>query len=54
MTRKAGYTAGGRFHSRASEELGEKALAMRELADMDILCIGGERIPVNSRVVARR
>ncbi|PNY22499.1 Protein ral2 [Tolypocladium capitatum] len=54
LTRKAGYTAGGRFHSQASEELGEKALGMRELADMDILCIGGERIPVNSRVVARR
>lgn len=54
LTRKAGYTAGGRFHSRASEELGEKALAMRELADMDILCIGGERIPVNSRIVSRR
>ena len=54
LTRKAGYTAGGRFHSRASEELGEKALCMRELADMDILCIGGERIPVNSRIIARR
>ncbi|GAO17888.1 hypothetical protein UVI_02030150 [Ustilaginoidea virens] len=54
LTRKAGYTAGGRFHSKASEELGEKALAMRELADMDILCIGGERIPVNSRIVSRR
>ena len=54
LTRKAGYTAGGRYHSRASEELGEKALALRELADMDILCIGGERIPVNSRIVARR
>lgn len=52
--RKAGCTAGGRAHSRASEELGEKALAMRELADMDILCVSGERIPVNSRVVARR
>ncbi|KAJ4406200.1 hypothetical protein N0V82_010168 [Gnomoniopsis sp. IMI 355080] len=54
LARKAGQTAGGRFHSRASEELGEKALAMRELADMDILCIGGERIPINSRIVARR
>ncbi|KJZ67976.1 hypothetical protein HIM_12636 [Hirsutella minnesotensis 3608] len=54
MTRKAGYTAAGRAHSRASEELGEKAMTMRELADMDILCIGGERIPVNSRIVARR
>jgi hypothetical protein len=54
VTRKAGYTAGGRTHSRASEELGEKALALRELSDMDILCIGGERIPINSRIVARR
>lgn len=54
LARKAGYTAGGRHHSRASEELGEKALAMRELSDMDILCIGGERVSVNSRIVARR
>lgn len=54
LTRQAGYTAGGRQHSRASEELGEKALAMRELSDMDILCIGGERIPISSRIVARR
>lgn len=54
LARKAGYTAGGRYHSRASEELGEKAFTMRELADMDILCIGGERIPVNSRIVGRR
>ncbi|TQV98427.1 hypothetical protein V2A60_007831 [Cordyceps javanica] len=54
LSRKAGYTAGGRFHSRISEELGEKALAMRELSDMDILCIGGERIPISSRIVARR
>lgn len=54
LARKAGITAGGRFHSRAAEDLGEKALALRELADMDILCIGGERIPVNSRIVARR
>ncbi|KAJ4246576.1 hypothetical protein NW762_013517 [Fusarium torreyae] len=54
LARKAGYTAGGRYHSRASEELGEKSFAMRELSDMDILCIGGERIPVNSRIVGRR
>lgn len=54
LPRKAGQTAGGRFHSRASEELGEKALAIREMADMDILCIGGERIPTNSRIVGRR
>ncbi|KAI0473539.1 hypothetical protein GGR56DRAFT_676021 [Xylariaceae sp. FL0804] len=54
LARKAGWTGGGRFHSRAAEELGEKSLALRELADMDILCIGGERIPINSRIVGRR
>ncbi|OAA81799.1 regulatory protein ral2 [Akanthomyces lecanii RCEF 1005] len=54
LSRKAGYTAGGRYHSRMSEELGERALAMREISDMDILCIGGERIPISSRIVARR
>lgn len=54
LARKAGFTAGGRYHSRAAEELGEKALGMKELADMDILCLGGERIPINSRIVARR
>ncbi|KAI1419623.1 hypothetical protein F5Y12DRAFT_230370 [Xylaria sp. FL1777] len=54
VARKAGWTAGGRFLSRAAEELGEKALALRELADMEIMCVGGERIPINSRVVGRR
>ncbi|KAI0018544.1 hypothetical protein F4780DRAFT_771661 [Xylariomycetidae sp. FL0641] len=54
LARKAGWTGGGRFHSRAAEELGEKAMSLRELADMDILCIGGERIPINSRIVGRR
>ncbi len=54
LARKAGWTAGGRFLSRAAEELGEKALMLRELADMEILCIGGERVAINSRVVGRR
>ncbi|GAW21155.1 hypothetical protein ANO14919_106720 [Xylariales sp. No.14919] len=54
VARKAGWTGGGRFLSRAAEDLGEKALMLRELADMEILCIGGERIPINSRVVGRR
>ena len=51
---KAGWAAGGRTLSRAAEELGTAALGMREIADMDILCVDGERIPVNSRIVARR
>ncbi|KAI2616179.1 kelch domain-containing protein [Hypomontagnella submonticulosa] len=54
IAKKAGWTGGGRSHTRVAEELGEKALALRELADMDILCFHGERIPINSRIVARR
>ncbi|PQE17992.1 kelch domain-containing protein [Rutstroemia sp. NJR-2017a BVV2] len=54
ISTKAGWNAGGRTLSKAAEELGASALALRELADMDILCVGGERIPVNSRIVARR
>ena len=48
------WTAGGRTPSKAAEELGNVALNLRELADMDILAVGGERIPVNSRILARR
>lgn len=51
---KAGWTAGGRSLSKAAEELGNAAFGLKEMADMDILCAGGERIPVNSRILARR
>ncbi|KAG9236442.1 hypothetical protein BJ875DRAFT_533543 [Amylocarpus encephaloides] len=51
---RAGWTAGGRTLSKAAEDLGQSALGLKELSDMDILCVGGERIPVNSRIVARR
>ncbi|XPS71631.1 hypothetical protein M3J09_003808 [Ascochyta lentis] len=46
--------AGGRALSSSAIELGQIALGMRELADMDFLAIHGERIPVNSRLIARR
>ncbi|KAF2109146.1 hypothetical protein BDV96DRAFT_503132 [Lophiotrema nucula] len=46
--------AGGRTLSPAAAELGQRALGMRELADMDFLAIHGERIPVNSHFIARR
>ncbi|CAO2657386.1 Nn.00g035120.m01.CDS01 [Neocucurbitaria sp. VM-36] len=46
--------AGGRTLLPAATELGQMALGMRELADMDFLAIHGERIPVNSRLIARR
>ncbi|KAH8816503.1 hypothetical protein F5884DRAFT_776476 [Xylogone sp. PMI_703] len=51
---KAGWTAGGRVLSKAAEDLGQMALSMKELADMEILCVDEERIPVNSRIIARR
>lgn len=38
----------------AAEELGALAMAATEVADMDIVAVGGERVPVNSRVLARR
>ncbi|KAF2863392.1 galactose oxidase [Piedraia hortae CBS 480.64] len=40
--------------SMAAQELGAIALASRELADMDFLAVDGTRIPVNSRLLARR
>jgi hypothetical protein len=46
--------AGGRTLLPAATELGQMALGMREFADMDFLAIHGERIPVNSHLVARR
>ncbi len=45
---------GGRMHSAAAERLGKMALSLRELADMDFLAVDGERVPVNSAIVARR
>jgi len=54
LSSKVGWTAGGRSFSKAAEGLGQAALSLREMADMDILCVFGERIPVNSRIVARR
>ena len=48
------WTAGGRPHFHAAEELGQLARKLRELADMDLLTMSGERIPVNSHLLARR
>lgn len=46
--------SGGRLISSAAGELGAMALGLRELADMELLAIGGERIPINSHLVAKR
>ena len=45
---------GGRPLTSAAIDLGLTAMKLRDLADMDLLAIGGERIPVNSYLLARR
>ncbi|MCJ1303389.1 hypothetical protein MMC08_006198 [Hypocenomyce scalaris] len=54
LPKSSAWSAGGRAHSAAASELGQKAMNLRELADMDILAISGERIPVNSHILARQ
>jgi hypothetical protein len=51
---KVASQAGIRPLSGAAESLGQLALGSNEMADMDLLAIGGERIPVNSHVLSRR
>jgi hypothetical protein len=46
--------AGGRTLLPAAVDLGQMALGMREFADMEFLALHGERIPVNSHLIARR
>ncbi|KAF2856782.1 galactose oxidase [Plenodomus tracheiphilus IPT5] len=46
--------AGGRTLSSAASELGQMALGFKEFADMDFVALHGERIPVNSHIIARR
>lgn len=40
--------------SNAAIELGQLAMNFRELADMDLVALGGERVPVSSHLLARR
>ncbi|OQD70577.1 hypothetical protein PENDEC_c022G07229 [Penicillium decumbens] len=47
-------TTGGRPLSAASDELGKLALSLHEMSDMELQAVGGERISVNSRLLARR
>ena len=48
------WAGGGRPHFAAAEDLGLAAMNIKELADMEILSISGERILANSHVLARR
>ena len=50
----ASLGGGGRQLSASAELLGQAALSLRELADMDLVAIYGERVPVNSHILARR
>ena len=54
IPRASTWTGGGRPHFGAAEELGQMAMNMKEIADMEILAISGERIPVNSHLISRR
>ena len=47
-------SGGGRPLIPAGEDLGVMSMNVRELADMEFLAIDGTRIPVNSRLIARR
>jgi hypothetical protein len=47
-------SASGRLMSQAAQELGAMSINAREIADMEFLAIDGTRIPVNSRLIARR
>ncbi|KAL5359125.1 hypothetical protein BJX96DRAFT_147831 [Aspergillus floccosus] len=47
-------TSGGRPFSTASDELGKLAQTLPEMSDMELQAVGGERIPVNSRILSRR
>ena len=54
QSRLALHNCGGRPFSPAAERLGQVALSIKELADMDLVAINGERIPVNSHILSRR
>lgn len=46
--------AGGRPFNSTAEQLGQAALSLIELCDMDIVALGGEKIPCNSYILSRR
>lgn len=47
-------TAGGRTMSAIAEQLGQAALNVTELCDMEIVAQGGEHIPCNSKILSQR
>lgn len=49
-----GTAGGGRPHFAAARELGMMAMEMTEMADMEILTLDEERVPVNSHMLSKR
>lgn len=47
-------SAGGRPFTNMAEQLGQAALSLSELSDMEIVALGGEKIPCNSYLLSRR
>ena len=47
-------SSGGKPFTPSSDELGKLAHSLPEMADMNIQTVGGELIPVNSRILTRR
>ena len=47
-------SSGGKLFTPSSDELGKLAHSLPEMADMNIQTVGGELIPVNSRILTRR
>lgn len=54
QTSQSGQGAGGRPYNATAEQLGQAALTLVELSDMEIVALGGEKIPCNSFLLSRR
>jgi len=52
--RRTSYPAVQKTFSPAAEEFGKMFMNMPELCDMEFICIEGESIPVNSRLISKR
>lgn len=52
--RQCSHPALQKCFSPNAQDLGLSFMTMKEMADMEFLAIGGERIPVNSRTIAKR
>lgn len=54
QTTPANQSTGGRPLNSTAEQLGQAALRFAELSDMEIVALGGEKIPCNSFLLSRR